>query len=488
MKKFLLFLPWALGFFALMAPLALAQAAVSVSIGALSPGASVIARDRLTFIIAPVGFVAQTYSLTDSYQGSSAATSDISGAGNFFWVPLPSDVGTHTFTITASDFSGDSASVTQTITVQPAPSLTIGPVSPDTSILPGTRFSFVVSASGLTNPSYSISDAFSGSSISNTSIDSAGNFSWTPDLTQDGDHSITISAYDSLGHSASVVQSVHVGAGPMLSVILLSPGASVPVGTTTSFRVTWENFAPSNFSVSDSFPGSTVSNNNITSGGFFSWMPQASDVGTHLLTIKGIVGIFGQSTTTTQTITVTGSGVALPVTAAPTTTSASSFVFTSYLHPGVQSDEVYHLQTLLIQQGFLLGAPTGYYGSLTVDAVAKFQAAHGLAQLGVVGPATRAALNALQSGTQTAAPGTSTASSSGDGYIFNNFMGFGEDPTDGIDVLELQKRLSSLGFFSGQQSGYFGSATQEAVKQFQTARDIPPTGYVGSQTRAALNK
>ena len=67
-------------------------------------------------------------------------------------------------------------------------------------------------------------------------------------------------------------------------------------------------------------------------------------------------------------------------------------------------------------------------------------------------------------------------------------MGYGEDPNDGPDVMELQKRLSAFGYFTGDATGYFGSATAAAVKKFQTANGIEATGYVGSLTRAALNK
>lgn len=379
------------GLFTLCVPLAFANAA-SVSIASLSPGQTVTAHDRFTFIIVPVGFTNQTYQFSDSFRSSSASLTNISGAGNFFWVPLDSDVGTHVFTINVQDNSGNAANVTQTVTVLPAPTLSIHAVSPGTAIMPGTKFSFSVTASGFTNPSYSIGDSFSGSSVRNTNLDASGNFSWTPDQEQNGDHIITIYAYDSTGHSASIAQAVRVGVGPTLSIILLSPGARVPVGTTTSFIATPRNFEPTSFNLSDSFKGSTISNNNITTTGQFSWMPQTSDIGVHLLTIRGVVGTFGQSTTTTQKITVFGS-----------------------------------------------------------------------ANPAAVLPASN-------------------------GYIFKYFMGFGEDTTDGADVLELQKRLAGLGFLSGTPTGYFGSATQQAVKKFQAAHGIPATGYVGSLTRATLNK
>jgi len=43
--------------------------------------------------------------------------------------------------------------------------------------------SFSVSASGFNNPTYSVSDSFGGSSVSNNNINAYGNFSWTPGTT-----------------------------------------------------------------------------------------------------------------------------------------------------------------------------------------------------------------------------------------------------------------------------------------------------------------
>ncbi len=523
MKKYSPIVVGIFSFLALSIPLAFADAS-SVSVQSVSPGSTVLAKNNLTFTVVTSGFSVQLYRFSDSFLGSTASVNNLDMGGNFSWVPVGSDVGTHTFTIISSNYNGDIASTTETIVVMPAPSLAIHALSPGLTVNPGTKATFTVTATGFTNPSYSISDTFSnGSSIGNSNIDSSGNFSWTPDLSQNGDHVIAIYASDSLGHNALVTQSLHVGGWPTITVTSLSPGANVFVGTTTSFAASPSNFLPSLFEVVDSFPGSSISNNNITSGGFFSWVPQTSDIGVHTLTIKGSVGSFGQSVTTTETIKVFALGSVIPPTpaspspastptptppvqptapvpqgtatptsgaVAPTTTSAVS-AFTSYLHSGMQGSEVTRLQTVLAQQGFFSSTPNGLFGPLTTSAVMKFQAAHKLTQVGTVGPATRALLNALSStNPQTATSSTSTATpqTTNDGYVFKNFMGFGEDTTDGTDVLELQKRLTALGFFSGDATGVFGNVTASAVKKFQKAHGIEATGYVGSVTRAALNQ
>jgi peptidoglycan hydrolase-like protein with peptidoglycan-binding domain len=157
-------------------------------------------------------------------------------------------------------------------------------------------------------------------------------------------------------------------------------------------------------------------------------------------------------------------------------------VFTQYLKQGSENDEVMELQKVLQRLGYLTVAPNGYFGPSTFAAVKKFQAAHGLDQLGAVGPGTRLELNSL-SQTSTQSTPTHTAVSTGT-YVFEHFMGVGDDDPD---VLELQKRLVALGFLTAEPTGYYGAGTEAAVKKFQTKHGLPATGYVAKNTRAALN-
>lgn len=57
------------------------------------------------------------------------------------------------------------------------------------------------------------------------------------------------------------------------------------------------------------------------------------------------------------------------------------------------------------------------------------------------------------------------------------------------EVRELQKVLKCLGYFPQYRdpSGYFGDITENAVRQFQKKHGIEAAGYVGPQTRGALN-
>ena len=57
----------------------------------------------------------------------------------------------------------------------------------------------------------------------------------------------------------------------------------------------------------------------------------------------------------------------------------------------------------------------------------------------------------------------------------------------GVDVTELQKRLTKEGVYTGTISGYFGPLTASGVRAYQSKVGIMVTGYVGPQTREKLN-
>lgn len=75
--------------------------------------------------------------------------------------------------------------------------------------------------------------------------------------------------------------------------------------------------------------------------------------------------------------------------------------FVSNLDIGSRGSEVMNLQKCLTENGVFHVAPTGYYGSITAQAVQEFQARNGIVSSGTpsttgygrVGPKTRAALN-----------------------------------------------------------------------------------------------
>ena len=72
---------------------------------------------------------------------------------------------------------------------------------------------------------------------------------------------------------------------------------------------------------------------------------------------------------------------------------ASVYNFTKNLSVGARDADVTALQQFLTDAKLYAGPVTGYFGKLTRAAVIAFQKARGIAQVGLVGPLTRAALN-----------------------------------------------------------------------------------------------
>ena len=56
----------------------------------------------------------------------------------------------------------------------------------------------------------------------------------------------------------------------------------------------------------------------------------------------------------------------------------------------------------------------------------------------------------------------------------------------GPEVTTLQSLLSKLGYYADEVTGYFGSATETAVKGFQSENNLSAVGIVGPQTRSLL--
>lgn len=56
----------------------------------------------------------------------------------------------------------------------------------------------------------------------------------------------------------------------------------------------------------------------------------------------------------------------------------------------------------------------------------------------------------------------------------------------GKEVSDIQSRLQSLGYYTGKIDGIYGTATKNAVVNFQKANGLVADGVVGSKTMAAL--
>jgi len=68
----------------------------------------------------------------------------------------------------------------------------------------------------------------------------------------------------------------------------------------------------------------------------------------------------------------------------------------------------------------------------------------------------------------------------------NNLRYKTKDALTNGEVSTLQDFLQEQDFLSSEPTGYFGLLTLKAVKSFQSANEIVPTGYVGPMTRARI--
>ena len=131
---------------------------------------------------------------------------------------------------------------------------------------------------------------------------------------------------------------------------------------------------------------------------------------------------------------------------------------------GEQSDLVKHFQERLKALGYLRDEADGNFGGATERAVREFQSRNDQVVDGYLGPDTRAVLD------------------SADAKPFGLRVGDSSD-----SVTTVQKRLNHYGYLASRLiTGYYGSATEAAVKQFQRYNNLTQDGKVGQATMAKL--
>lgn len=133
---------------------------------------------------------------------------------------------------------------------------------------------------------------------------------------------------------------------------------------------------------------------------------------------------------------------------------------TDSLQNGDNALTVGDVQRRLMELGYAdFDEITSYYGSMTEDAVSRFQRANKLKVDGVAGPSTLQRM----------------FSSSAAEYSLN--------PNDeGNDIITLQKRLAELNYFDKDTTGYYGSYTEQAVSDFQKRNNLTVDGVAGPKT------
>ncbi|RQW18845.1 hypothetical protein EH196_17965 [Bacillus sp. C1-1] len=181
-----------------------------------------------------------------------------------------------------------------------------------------------------------------------------------------------------------------------------------------------------------------------------------------------------------------------------TTTTQSNL-----LRIGSRGNDVTNLQDELRSLGYFNQSSTGYYGSITRDAVVAFQKAQNLRLVdGIVGPETRSALgtaDAKPAASETASTETSAPAKEEPKQEATKTVEKEQAPAEtpasssmrvgvrGENVTDLQQQLRSLGYFNAEPTGYFGEITKKAVMEFQRTNGISVDGIAGPATVRTLS-
>ncbi len=198
--------------------------------------------------------------------------------------------------------------------------------------------------------------------------------------------------------------------------------------------------------------------------------------------------------TAPTTVTTTIPGIAVPTPVATSTVNSGALVpimvrpsvaFTQTLKRGSKGNEVIELQKRLKQEGFFPQAVdfAPSFGAITEFAVKTYQKARGIPETGVLDALTRQTLNGVTNQIKVVPVS--------DSFFFTQTIRRG---SSGLEVLQLQTLLLSLGFFpkSTVTTNFFGPITQVSLDKFQrannTADERDQRGpYTGPKTREKLN-
>lgn len=164
------------------------------------------------------------------------------------------------------------------------------------------------------------------------------------------------------------------------------------------------------------------------------------------------------------------------------------------LRVGMEHEDVKELQTILKDKGyFSFHTATGYFGSITEEAVRKFQRENNLTVDGIAGPQTFRSLRSTpvsssENNSSSSSSQSSPSSSSSNLQSISDTSQIMRQGNRGSDVSRLQEYLQKAGFYDyGSITGTYGPATQRAVRSFQQARGLQVDGIAGPQTLGRIN-
>jgi peptidoglycan hydrolase-like protein with peptidoglycan-binding domain len=157
-----------------------------------------------------------------------------------------------------------------------------------------------------------------------------------------------------------------------------------------------------------------------------------------------------------------------------TQTASQKQRISGILAKGDEGEPIRALQERLRVAGYYYGNSTGIFGTITEDAVKRFQQAYNLEADGIVGPATLRRLPPV---------GIGYGEENSQNKIDPDKLSLGDR---GEVVRVLQEQLIKAGYLEGEPNGYFGPYTADAVRRFQAANYLSASGIAGPTTRAKL--
>ena len=187
-------------------------------------------------------------------------------------------------------------------------------------------------------------------------------------------------------------------------------------------------------------------------------------------------------TTGSESATTTNTPSASTETPAASTPASNAVPTATVLQSGSKGAGVTALQNALTTLGYVPGAADGTYGATTAQAVKAFQTANGLTADGIAAAGTIASINTALANSTSASTETGTPDANSVPTDAKLQLG-----SKGADVIALQKALTTLGYPAGAADGTYGATTTQAVKAFQTAKNLTADGIAGAATLAAIN-
>lgn len=145
---------------------------------------------------------------------------------------------------------------------------------------------------------------------------------------------------------------------------------------------------------------------------------------------------------------------------------------------GDRGSEVQYVQRMLVTQGYLVDNADGVFGNNTEYAVRVFQKQKNLPITGKVDNKTLSAIKENNKHFEVSQRSRNVRSE----VVVSRFGDRGRTVSD------LQARLANSGYSPGSVDGIFGQGTADALKRFQKANGLTPTGEVDQKTMNLLSK